>query len=185
MTASAPQITAADIVGNDGDNYVTLYAERYGVALRYQLRINSYTENCRFGVEAFARDQLTWNPLWSLRPEFYQFAAGPDDLAVVTDPGNRMLAGPYNRDAEVKAASWNKILAELDRHVELLLAPADPARLDLVLDDPQRQVLIATAGVSDFDGAVVVQVDTYGLDPDRVCRVYVNSGPVFNAVPDL
>lgn len=95
MTASAPQITAADVVGKRRRQRRHPLRRTVRVALRYQLRINSYTENCRFGVEAFARDQLTWNPLWSLRPEFYQFAAGPDDLAVVTDPGNRTLAGPY------------------------------------------------------------------------------------------
>ncbi|MEV0684775.1 hypothetical protein AB0I35_13010 [Nocardia sp. NPDC050378] len=178
---SVPQIKASDIVGNSGDNHVTLYDEQRGVPLRYQLRIDSYPANWRMTVEAFARDQLTWNTLWSLVPEFYQVATGPDDLTAVTDPDSRVIASPYNRDAGVKATSWNKIIAELARHVELLLAPIAAARLDLPVGD---NALIVTAGISEADNAVVVQVDTYGLDPEHRCRVYVNSGPVFDTVPE-
>ncbi len=178
---SVPQIKVSDIVGRIGDHRVTLYAEHRGVPLRYQLRIDSYPENWRLCVEAFAREQLTWNTLWSLVPQSYQVTRGPDDTAVVIDPDSRIIASPANRDAAVKAASWNKLIAELARHVELLLAPPAPARLDLAVEDG---TLIVTAGISDADGAVVVQVDTYGLDPERRCRVYVNSGPVFDAIPE-
>ncbi|MFF2088558.1 hypothetical protein ACFVVM_32645 [Nocardia sp. NPDC058176] len=178
---TVPQIEASDIVGKAGDNQVTLYAEHRGVPLRYQLRIDSYPEYWRLSVEAFARDQLTWNTLWSLMPESYQVVRGPDDIAAVIDPDSRIIASPYNRDLEVKAASWNKLIAELARHVELLLAPPAPARLDLAVEDDN---LIVTAGISEADNAVVVQVDTYGLDPERQCRVYVNSGPVFDAIPE-
>ncbi|MFI8977512.1 hypothetical protein ACIGO9_31850 [Nocardia asteroides] len=57
-----------------------------------------------------------------------------------------------------------------------------PAQLELTVGE--HRWLNIEACVSTIDGAAVVEIDTIALDSARRCRVYVNDGPVYNAVPD-
>ncbi|MBF6477168.1 hypothetical protein [Nocardia cyriacigeorgica] len=47
----------------------------------------------------------------------------------------------------------------------------------------EQRWLRVDAWISTIDGAAVVQVDTSALDQARRCRVYVNDGAVYDAVP--
>lgn len=57
-----------------------------------------------------------------------------------------------------------------------------PAQLELTV--AEQRWLSVDAWISTIDGAALVQIDTSALDPARRCRVYVNDGPVYDAVPD-
>ncbi|UGT58855.1 hypothetical protein [Nocardia asteroides] len=57
-----------------------------------------------------------------------------------------------------------------------------PAQLELTV--AEQRWLSVDVGISTIDGAALVQIDTIALDPARRCRVYVNDGPVYDAVPD-
>ncbi len=59
---------------------------------------------------------------------------------------------------------------------------ADAAQLELTIG--KHRWLSADACISVIDGAALVQIDTSALDPARRCRVYVNDGPVYDAIPD-
>lgn len=58
-----------------------------------------------------------------------------------------------------------------------------PASTELVVAG--QPWLSVEAYVSVIDGAAVIEIDTYALDPERRCRVHVNDGPAYDAVPDI
>lgn len=59
---------------------------------------------------------------------------------------------------------------------------ADPACFEFVVAG--QQWLHVDASISLIDGAVLVEIGTGALGESRRCRVYVNDGPVFDAVPN-
>jgi hypothetical protein len=116
-----PLITVADLVGGRQQvNQITLLTERHGITLRFRLRIDSCIEQYLFVVEAFARDQVIWNVLWSIPPETYKFVPSPDTPGV-TDPTTNLIASPHSLRADIKVASWQKIIDELTNRADQLL----------------------------------------------------------------
>ncbi|MGW5441561.1 hypothetical protein [Nocardia asteroides] len=80
--------------------------------------------------------------------------------------------------------TWSHRTGRLRARLARWRADRRPASASLDLVVAGQRWLAVDAWVSMIDGAVVVEIDTSALKPDRRCRVRVNDGPVFDAVPD-
>ncbi|WP_280378343.1 hypothetical protein [Nocardia wallacei] len=185
MHEPGPFLTVDDILGGYQQvNDITLFTERHGVRLRYRLHLDDYLPQSFFTVEAYSREQLAWNTVWTVSPDTYRYNEDPISDAVLIDPGSTFIASPLSRDIEIKQASWQKIVNALSASADRVLRPptTDPAP-----DRPHATGVLpsVSAYVSDDDSAAVVEVDTSALDAARRCRVYVNTRPIYDARPDI
>ncbi|MBB5916779.1 hypothetical protein BJY24_005691 [Nocardia transvalensis] len=177
MPESGPLITAADITGGIGQvNEVTLLDQRHQVTLRYHLRIDDYLSQSTYVVEVFSPDRLAWQTVWAIAPGTYRYVEdGPDDPVRVVDPHSPFIASPFNSNLEMKRSSWQKIIGALADQAHAIL----PA-----LRHTLPALWPAVSESTDSDGTAVIAIHTQALGAGRRCRVYVDTMPVFDAVPE-